>query len=131
MTKPAAKEGDRVMGLDVHVIMIPAPGGPVPTPTPMPFDGVLVDDLAGSVNVDDARAAMAGSGARNVPPHVPSGGPFQRPPKNEATIQAGSSTVTIEDRAAARLGDPAMTCNDPTDAPTGTVVSSGTVFIGG
>jgi len=31
---------------------------------------------------------------------------------------------------AARAGDPAMTCNDPADAPLGTVVASSTVLFG-
>src|SRR5262245_10695698 len=128
--KPAAKEGDKVMGMDVHIVMVPGPGGPVPTPTPMPFNGVLVDGLATSVNIDNSLAAPAGSKARNVPPHLPSGGPFQVPPKNEAIVQRGSSTVNIDDKPAARLGDPAITCNDPADAPNGTVVASGTVFMG-
>jgi len=39
MGVPAAKEGDKVVGVDTHVIMIPSPGGPVPTPIPMPIPG--------------------------------------------------------------------------------------------
>ena len=37
---PAAKQTDRVVALDTHVIMVPAPGGAVPTPTPHPFNGL-------------------------------------------------------------------------------------------
>jgi uncharacterized Zn-binding protein involved in type VI secretion len=55
---------------------------------------------------------------------------FQAPPSNKATIKAGSSTVTINGKAAARNGDTADTCNDPADQPLGTVVAQGTVFIG-
>jgi len=29
--KPAAKQGDRIVGIDTHVLMVPSPGGPVPT----------------------------------------------------------------------------------------------------
>ncbi len=131
MTKPAAKEGDKVMGVDTHVVLTPSPAGPVPTPLPTPFNGFLVDDLSGRVLVENAKAATAGSKARNVPPHIPAGGPFQKPPANEATIQHGSSKVLIGNKAAARHGDQAMTCNDPADAPNGTVVATGRVLVGG
>jgi uncharacterized Zn-binding protein involved in type VI secretion len=45
-------------------------------------------------------------------------------------VQSGSTTVRISGRFAARAGDPALTCNDPVDAPVGTVVAVGPVRIG-
>jgi uncharacterized Zn-binding protein involved in type VI secretion len=42
----------------------------------------------------------------------------------------GSPTVLINDKPAARNGDIAMTCNDPVDAPLGTVIATGSVMIG-
>ena len=39
-------------------------------------------------------------------------------------------SVLIDDKPAARDGDPALTCNDPGDLPNGTVVARGTVFVG-
>ena len=33
-------------------------------------------------------------------------------------------------RSAARMGDTAMTCNDPADAPNGSIVCGGTVLVG-
>lgn len=131
MGSPGAKEGDRISGVDTHVVLVPSPGGPVPTPTPMPFAGTLSGRLAGGVFLDDKPAATEGSTARNLPAHAPTGGSFPSPPSNEATVQKGSGTVFIENKPAARMGDPAMTCNDPADAPNGTVIASGTVFIGG
>ena len=71
-----------------------------------------------------------GSTATNMPPHIPQGGPFQKPPSNKATIQMGSPTVRINGKMAARHSDMAMTCNDPADLPVGTVIAVGTVFIG-
>ena len=53
-----------------------------------------------------------------------------RSPSNSATILAGSATVQINGKAAARMGDMAQTCNDPADLPAGTVIASGTVLIG-
>jgi uncharacterized Zn-binding protein involved in type VI secretion len=129
--KPAAKEGCRVVGVDVHFVMVPTPAGPVPTPTPMPFSGVVVSELSRRVAIERVAAATVGSKAMNLPQHLPTAGPFQRPPTNEATIARGSARVLIEHRAAARAGDPAVTCSDPVDAPNGVVVASGRVFVGG
>ena len=129
--KPAAKQGDTVVGTDIHVLMIPSPGGPVPTPTPMPFNGVLLQELSADVEICNMKAATVGSKAKNNPPHLPTVGPFQKPPLDEGTIQMGSRKVQINGKDAARVGDPALTCNDPADAPNGTVVGGGSVFFGG
>ena len=131
MGQPAAKQGDQVIATDIHVVMIPSPGGPVPTPVPHPFTGKLDGALSSDVNIAGAPAAVQGSTATNQPSHVPQGGPFQKSPSNTATVQAGSGTVRINGKGAARNGDPAMTCNDPADLPAGTVVAAGTVLIGG
>ncbi len=131
MSQPAAKQGDQILATDTHIIMVPTPGGPVPTPLPHPFTGQIDGGLSSDVNIGGMPAAVQGSTANNVPAHIPQGGPFQTPPKNQATIQTGSATVFINGKPAARHGDPALTCNDPADAPVGTVVAVGTVFIGG
>ena len=39
MGQPAAKQGDQVIATDIHIVMIPSPGGPVPTPLPNPVRG--------------------------------------------------------------------------------------------
>jgi len=39
--------------------------------------------------------------------------------------------VNINGKPAARLGDTALTCNDPADQPVGQVVAVSTVMIGG
>jgi uncharacterized Zn-binding protein involved in type VI secretion len=131
MAQPAAKQGDQVVAVDTHIIMIPSPGGPVPTPLPHPFAGQLDGGLSSDVDIDGMPAAVEGSTATNTPAHIPQGGPFQSPPSNRATIQKGSSSVFINGKAAARAGDTAETCNDPSDLPAGTVVAVSTVFIGG
>jgi uncharacterized Zn-binding protein involved in type VI secretion len=130
MGSPAAKQGDKVVGLDTHVLMVPSPGGPVPTPTPMPFSGVLDGALSSDVLVENQPAAVHGSTASNGPAHVPTAGPFQKPPSNQGTVNAGSDTVLINDKPAARHGDTALTCNDPGDAPNGSIVAGGSVLVG-
>jgi uncharacterized Zn-binding protein involved in type VI secretion len=131
MGQPAAKKGDQVVGTDIHIIMIPTPGGPVPTPLPHPFTGQIDGALSSDVKIGGMAAAVVGSTATNTPSHIPQGGPFQKPPTNKATIQLGSATVLINGKQAARSGDIALTCNDPADLPGGTVVAAGTVLIGG
>jgi len=130
MGQPAAKQGDKIMATDTHIIMVPSPGGPVPTPIPHPFNGTIDGNLSQNVKIMGRPAAVVGSTATNLPPHIPQGGPFQKPPTNRGQIIVGSPTVFINGKMAARNGDQAMTCNDPVDLPVGTVVAVGTAFIG-
>lgn len=131
MGQPAAKQGDQIVGVDTHIIMIPSPGGPVPTPLPHPFMGIIDGSLSNDVKIMGMPAATLNSTATNTPPHIPQGGPFQVPPSNRGQIILGSATVLINGKSAARNGDTANTCNDPADMPVGTVVAVGTVLIGG
>jgi uncharacterized Zn-binding protein involved in type VI secretion len=128
---PGAKQGDQVVGTDVHIVMIPSPGGPVPTPLPSPFAGMITGGCSANVMIAGMPAATVGSTATNQPPHIPQGGPFQAPPTNQGTVTQGSATVLINNKPAARVGDPVTTCNDPAPAPTSSIVGAGTVMIGG
>jgi uncharacterized Zn-binding protein involved in type VI secretion len=131
MSQPAAKQGDQVTAVDIHIILIPAAAGvPVPTPVPHPFTGMLQQSLSTNVMIEGRPAATVGSVAINTPPHIPIGGPFAKPPTNQGTIITGSATVLINGKQAARAGDTALTCNDPADLPVGTVVAVSTVLIG-
>jgi uncharacterized Zn-binding protein involved in type VI secretion len=129
MGQPAAKQGDQVTATDMHLIQPSAPGPPVLTPHP--FTGTIDGSVSSDVMVMGLPAATQGSTATNTPPHVPIGGTFVRPPMNRSTIHTGSATVRINGKPAARSGDMALTCNDPTDLPLGSVVAAGTVLIGG
>lgn len=134
MGQPAAKQGDTIVGVDTHIVMVPSPpGGPVPTPLPHPFNGMINGNLSSNVKINGMPAATVGSTANNVSAHIPTppGTAFQKPPTNQARIQLGSGTVKINGKQAARNGDIAMTCNDPADLPAGTVIAVGTVMIGG
>lgn len=130
MGQPAAKQGDQVVAVDTHIVILPPPA--TPAPLPHPFAGVIDGDLSSDVKIMGMPAATVDSTASNTPPHIPTppGTAFQSPPSNKATIAVGSATVKINGKAAARNGDPAKTCNDPTDMPVGTVIAVGTVLIG-
>ena len=133
MGQPAAKANDQVTATDTHIVIVPAGPAQVPTPLPHPFTGVLSGGLICSVKIGGQPAAVAGSTADNLPPHIftPPGVSFQKPPANKASVLMGSATVKIGGKPAARNGDTATTCNDPADLPVGKVVAAGTVFIGG
>jgi len=132
LSKPAAKQGDQIVGTDTHIVLVPSPGGPVPTPLPHPFVGIIDGNLSKDVFIMGRPAATVGSTAKNTPPHIPTppGTSFQKPPSNTGTVITGSATVLINSKPAARSGDTANTCNDPADLPVGKVVAVGTVLIG-
>ncbi|MFF0097527.1 PAAR domain-containing protein [Streptomyces canus] len=127
MGMPAAKQGDRVTAVDLHLIQ-PLSG---PTVTvPHAFSGVLTQKLSPDVRIMGRAAATVGSVAVNTPPHLPQGGLFVNPPANRGTVRTGSASVRINGQGAARSGDSAQTCADPPN-PGGKVVAAGTVRIGG
>jgi uncharacterized Zn-binding protein involved in type VI secretion len=124
MPKPAAKKDDKIVATDTHMLS--------GTPMHLPFSGPLDGNLSPNVLVEHKPAAMVDSTATNTPRHVPlPGTSFDHPPTNRGVVVAGSATVFINKRAAARDADAAKTCNDPVDLPVGHVVASSTVLIGG
>jgi uncharacterized Zn-binding protein involved in type VI secretion len=127
--KPAAKQGDKVVAVDMHIIQPPGPVSPVTVPHP--FNGTINAGCSTDVMIMGMPAAVQGSKAQNTPPHIPQGGTFVSPPTNQATINMGSGTVMINGKPAARMGDKAQTCDDTGNPSGGTVVASGTVLIGG
>jgi len=122
--------GDKVVGVDVHIVVLPPPAAPAPLPHP--FSGTIDGGVSNDVMIESMPAAMVGSTATNMPPHIPTppGTSFVNPPTNSATIISGSATVFIDGEPAARSGDQANTCNDPVPLPTGSVVATSTVLIG-
>src|SRR6266851_6379580 len=127
MGLPAAKQADRIQAVDTHMILTPA-GATVPVPHM--FSGIISGGLSSNVNIGGVPAATQTSTATNTPPHIPRGGSFVNPPSNKGEIVKGSATVFINGKPAARSGDTAKTCNDPTDLPVGTVIAVGNVLIG-
>ena len=132
MGQPAAAENSQVVGVDTHIVMVPA-AAPVPTPLPHAFSGLIDGGLVPTVKIAGRPAAVVGSSATNQPAHVPTppGASFQTPPSNRGTVQIGSATVKIGGKQAARNGDGVVTCDDiaPT-APKGRIVAAGTVVVG-
>jgi uncharacterized Zn-binding protein involved in type VI secretion len=134
MTLLAAKQGDQIVAVDIHIVMVPTPGGPVPTPLPHPFSGIFDTNLSVDVTIMGMAAATETSIATNQPPHIPTppGVSFQIPPTNQGRVVKGSSTVFINGKGAARMGDLAETCQDPApNQAAQIIVPMSTVLIGG
>jgi uncharacterized Zn-binding protein involved in type VI secretion len=125
---PAAKKGDKITAKDLHIVQ--PPGTAPPASVQHPFKGIISGNLSANVNIMGKPAATMNSTATNLPAHLPIGGTFVKAPRNRGSIIAGSATVFINGKPAARSGDAAITCNDPVDLPVGKVVAKGTVFIG-
>lgn len=132
MRQAAAKQGDRIVATDTHTVLVPVGTSLVPTRLPHPFAGAINGALSSNVNIMKKPAATVDSTADNSPAHIatPPGQRFEKPPANLGTIVAGSTTVFINGKAAARNDDMAETCNDPDDRPVGRVVATGSVMIG-
>ncbi|MCI0508176.1 MAG: hypothetical protein L0Z73_19030 [Gammaproteobacteria bacterium] len=133
MGNPVARQGDQVVAVDTHIVMVPTAGGPVPTPLPHPFTGQLDGALSSSVKANGKAVATVDSTASNQPSHIPTppGVSFQKPPANKGTVMMGSATVKVQGKMVARATDTVKTCNDPADAPVGQIIAVGTVLIGG
>ncbi|MBD3297629.1 MAG: hypothetical protein GF341_03160, partial [candidate division Zixibacteria bacterium] len=113
---PAAKHFDPIMGIDIHIIQPPGPVPPVPVPHP--FVGFVIDPMdyapviGATVLINGIPRAIAGTAGKGVPPHIPIGGVFVKPPTNEAEIFMGSMTVEVDGDAMSHLLHPALSCHD-------------------
>jgi uncharacterized Zn-binding protein involved in type VI secretion len=120
-----ARKNDRIVGLDTHIVLLPAPTGKVPTPMPMPFSGPITDALAATVFADGKPVALVGSKADNSPGHTAPGGDFMKTPDDKATVSEGSGTVKADGKAVARVGDAADSCDDMGATKSSHIVASG------
>ena len=110
------KQFDIVMGVDIHIVQ---PPGPVPPlPIPHPFIGIVFDPMefvpmiGASILVSGVPRAQAGTAVKAVPPHIPIGGVFVKPPSNDGEVFMGSLTIPAEGEPLAFMGSPVLTCQD-------------------
>jgi RHS repeat-associated protein len=111
------KHMDPILGVDVHIVLIPTPAGPVPTPIPHPHVGMIMDPfdyvpiVGSTLYVNNMIKASAGTAGLLIPPsHIPMGGPFAPPPGNESEMFMGSATVDAEGDPFSFLGCPVISC---------------------
>jgi RHS repeat-associated protein len=114
----AVKHFDPVVGIDVHIVLLPTPAGPIPTPLPTPFIGMVFDPVdylplvGATVKVNGLPRAHAGTGVFALPVHVPLAGPFLKPPGNEGEVFMGSTTVEADGEPMSFANVPVLTCQD-------------------
>lgn len=127
----AAKFFDPVLGIDIHMVVIPP--SPAPVPMPHPFIGVVFDPIGaalgaaigfvlgggGPVLINSLPVGNTGTQVLGIP-HFPMGASFHACdiPGNDGTIVTGSKTVTMGGTSAGRLGSLVTTCNFPINLPT-------------
>jgi RHS repeat-associated protein len=113
---PALKHLDPIIGVDIHLIQLPAPGPPVPIPHPyvgMIFDVTdYIPFIGATVKVNGLPRAKAGTSGQALPPHIPIGGTFIKPPTNESETFLGSATVAADGDPFVYAGLPILTCQD-------------------
>ena len=104
------------VGVDQHIVMVPAGTSMVPTPMPHPYIGKLKDKLSDDVEIGGKKAAVKGSKAKfESPGHfpMPPGTSFQNNPNNEAEVTNGCcDKVKINGKDACVLGSTATSCDD-------------------
>lgn len=133
----AAKHLDPVLGIDIHMVIVPP--SPAPVPLPHPFIGTVFDPLGllvsalitavfgggGPVFVNGRRIGNTGTDCIAIP-HFPtppgvSFHPIDRP-DNEGTIVTGSKTVLMEGSSEGRFGSSVASCNFPINLPTSMIM---------
>ena len=127
--KQMAAQDDRVMGMDVHIMVIPSGPSTTTVPLPHPFMGKLDDGLSDDVIIGDKKAALKGSKARHddsMHLQLPGTIKFQNNPKKDGEITGGTSpTVKINGKEAAVIGSLVTTCNDIGARNNSTVIAAG------
>ncbi|NVB36762.1 RHS domain-containing protein [Pseudenhygromyxa sp. WMMC2535] len=138
---------DPVIGVDIHVVGVPAPPAPapIPTPVPLPFVGVVFDPLGlavgaaislavsdgpGLVLINGMPVTNCGTAVTNVLtlPHASAPGVmFMRNGlpelEGDAELFFGSRDVYFAGSYGVRLGDVALSCSDPNRLPTSVVLA--------
>ncbi|MCG5055327.1 MAG: RHS domain-containing protein [Myxococcales bacterium] len=126
---------DPVIGVDIHIDLVPTPGGPVPTPLPNPFVGLVIDPVAMSIGmatgantvlVNSMPVTNVGSNVTSLMggPHIPVPGPFAKPPSNDAELMFGGLNVSMGGSFVCRMGEIALSCFDPSGrAPVSVVMA--------
>lgn len=127
--KQMAAQDDRVMGMDVHIMVIPSGPSTTTAPLPHPFIGKLDDGLSDDVSIGDKKAALKGSKAKHddsMHMQLPGTIKFQNNPKKEGEVTGGTSpTVKINGKETAVIGSLVTTCNDIGARNNSTVIAAG------
>jgi len=125
---------DPVLGMDVHILLIPMPPAPapVPMPIPLPFTGMVLDPIGAAVGaamgsstvmINCCLATNCGTNVYNLPFHPPAPPAAKGKLDNDAELWFGGLNVDIGGSLAVRLGEIALSCSDPVRLPTSVVLA--------
>lgn len=127
--KQMAVEGDKVVGMDTHIMVVPSGNGTTTVPLPHPFIGKLADKLSKDVKIKDKPCATKDSVAKHddsMHMQLPGTIKFQNNPKKEGKVSGGtSSKVKVNGKEAAVIGSQVSTCNDVGAQNNSTVIAMG------
>ncbi|MBR6582273.1 MAG: phage baseplate assembly protein V [Treponema sp.] len=127
--KQIAVEGDKVMGMDTHIMVVPAGMSTANVPLPHPFIGKLKDKLSKDVKIKDKKCATKDSVAKHddsMHMQLPGTIKFQKNPKKEGKVTGGTSRkVKINGKEAAVIGSQVSTCNDMGMQNNSTIIAMG------
>lgn len=141
MGQPIALQGDLIVTACTHQVKGQPPGAPPPPPIVAPLPGhtfVATLDLELSTTVKAGGKFIALKGSKAIAKvHLPLTPPgtaplgFVAPPNNQAEVIQGSTTVKIQGKPVARIGDPIKTCSE-LSPPHGSIIPAGgtQVFVG-
>ena len=124
-----AKQNDKVIGFDTHIMVIPAGMSTANVPLPHPFIGQIKDKVSSDVKIGDKGVATKGSIAKHddsMHMQLPGTIKFQKNPKKEGEVTGGTvSKVKVNGKEVAVLGSQVTTCNDMGMQNNSTIVSIG------
>ena len=126
---------DNVLGVDIHILLVPMPPAPapVPTPLPLPFTGMVLDPIGAALNkamgggtilINSLLATNCGTNVMNLPFHPPAPFPAAKGKlDDDALLIFGALNVEIGGALAVRFGEIALSCNDPVRMPVSVVLA--------
>lgn len=127
--KQIAVEDDKVVGMDTHIMVVPAGNSTANVLLPHPFIGKLKDKLSKDVKIKDKKCATKDSVAKHddsTHMQLPGTIKFQKNPKKEGKVTGGtSSKVKINGKEAAVIGSQVTTCNDMGMQNNSTIIAMG------
>ncbi len=114
--KQLAAEGNKVMGFDIHMMVIPSGNGTATVPLPHPYIGKLNDKLSDNVRINNHDAATKGSKSKHDNPvhlQLPGTIKFSKNPNKIGEVTGGTGKkLKINGKEAAVIGSMLTTCND-------------------
>ena len=127
--KELARQGSKVMGFDVHRMVIPSGNGTAIAAIPHAFIGELKERLSEDVEINGKKAGVKGSVAKHKDGRhlqLPGTIKFEQEPKKEGEVSGNTNgKVVINGKESAVVGSTVTTCNDIGMRDNSTILAGG------